>query len=426
MVYQNTLEFAELMDANDPLKHFRQRFYIPQHQGRDAVYFCGNSLGLQPISAQTHLQAQLDVWRQIAIEGFFEGEQPWLNYHKSLRKKLAPIVGALEEEVSIMNSLTVNLHLLLVSFYQPTKKRYKILMEGNAFPSDQYAIETQVKFHGFDPADAIIEVPVEADGRYSAEAILATIAQHQDELALVLFGGINYINGQFFDLAAIVSAAHQAGAYVGFDLAHAVGNVPLQLHNWEVDFAVWCSYKYLNSGPGGIGGIFVNQRYFYDTTLPRFSGWWGYEEGKRFLMAQGFVPEQGADGWQLSTSPVMLLALHDAALTIFEEAGGVAPLREKSALLTGYLEFLINQINQAKGEELFRVITPSNPEARGCQLSIVCKQNARRLFDYITAKGIIGDWREPNVIRLSPVPLYNTFKEVFIASGVLLEALDNN
>ena len=426
MVYQNTLEFAELMDANDPLKHFRQRFYIPQHHGRDAVYFCGNSLGLQPVSAQTHLQAQLDVWRQIAIEGFFEGEQPWLNYHKRLRKKLAPIVGALEEEVSIMNSLTVNLHLLLVSFYQPTKKRYKILMEGNAFPSDLYAIETQLKFHGFDPADAIIEVPVEADGRYSAEAILATIAQHQDELALVLFGGINYINGQFFDLADIVSAAHQAGAYVGFDLAHAVGNVPLQLHNWEVDFAVWCSYKYLNSGPGGIGGIFVNQRYFYDTTLPRFSGWWGYEEGKRFLMAQGFVPEQGADGWQLSTNPVMLLALHDAALTIFEEAGGVAPLREKSALLTGYLEFLINQINQAKGEELFRVITPSNPEARGCQLSIVCKQNARRLFDYITAKGIIGDWREPNVIRLSPVPLYNTFKEVFIASGVLLEALDNN
>ena len=426
MDYQNTIEFAEQMDANDPLKHFRQRFHIPQHQGRDAVYFCGNSLGLQPVSVQEHLQTQLDVWRQIAIEGFFEGAQPWLNYHKRLRKKLAPIVGALETEVSIMNSLTVNLHLLLVSFYQPTKKRYKILMEGNAFPSDQYAIETQVKFHGFDPADAIIEVPVDADGRYKTANILATIAEHQDELALVLFSGINYINGQFFDLAAISKTAHKAGAYVGFDLAHAAGNVPLQLHNWDVDFAVWCSYKYLNSGPGGIGGIFVNQKHFNDTTLPRFSGWWGYEEGKRFLMAPGFVPEQGADGWQLSTSPVMLLALHEAALNIFEKAGGVVPLRGKSILLTGYLEFLINQINQTKGEELFRIITPTEPDSRGCQLSIVCKQNARQIFDFITARGIIGDWREPNVIRLSPVPLYNTFKDVFVAAGILLDAVEQN
>ena len=426
MDYQNTLEFAEQMDDHDALKHFRQRFYIPQHQGNDAIYFCGNSLGLQPVSAQAHLNTQLEVWRQIAIEGFFEGAQPWLNYHKRLRKKLSPIVGALEEEVSIMNSLTVNLHLLLVSFYQPTKKRYKILMEGNAFPSDQYAIETQIKFHGFDPAEAIIEVPVGSDGRYTTQDILASISQHRDELALVLFSGIHYINGQFFDLEAIAHAAHQAGGYVGFDLAHAVGNVPLQLHHWDVDFAVWCSYKYLNSGPGGIGGIFVNQKHFNDTALPRFSGWWGYEEGKRFLMAPGFIPEQGADGWQLSTSPVMLLALHEAALDIFEEAGGLALLRKKSILLTGYLEFLINQINLVKGEELFRIITPSDPNSRGCQLSIVCKQNARQIFNFISANGIIGDWREPNVIRLSPVPLYNTFKEVFMAAGVLLEALDNN
>ena len=427
MFYQNIIQFANHLDEQDSLKDFRKLFLIPKHEGKEAIYFCGNSLGLQPASAQQYINEQFAIWENLAIEGFFQGDSPWLRYHKGLTKTLASVVGAKDDEVTVMNSLTVNLHLLMVSFYKPTNNKHKILMEGGAFPSDQYAVESQARFHGFDPKDAIIEIfPREGEFTLRTEDIIQCIYDHKDELALVLFGGINYFTGQFFDVEAITKAAHKAGAYAGFDLAHAAGNVELKLHDWGVDFAAWCSYKYMNSGPGGISGIFVNEKHFDNKALNRFAGWWGYREDKRFLMAPGFQPDQGAAGWQVSTSPVMLLTLHKAALDIFEQAGGLSPLREKSRLLTGYLEFLINEINETKGEDLYKIITPKNEEERGCQLSIVCKRNAKHIFNFLTKNGIIGDWREPNVIRLSPVPLYNTFKEVFDTGRILLAAIAEN
>jgi kynureninase len=423
MEYYNTIEFAKHLDEQDPLKNFKQQFLAPKHHGKDAIYLCGNSLGLQPKTAQQYVNAQFANWQTLAIEGFFEGDDPWLNYHQQLTGTLAGIVGAKKEEVSVMNSLTVNLHLLMVSFYKPTDKRFKILTEGGAFPSDQYAFASQARFHGFDPKEAIIEVhPREGEFTLRTEDILQQITQHADELALVLFGGINYYTGQFYDLAAIAKAGHAVGAIVGFDLAHAAGNVVLQLHNWDIDFAVWCSYKYMNSGPGGISGIFVHEKHFNNRELQRFEGWWGNRLDNRFLMAPNFDPEVGAAAWQLSTIPVMLLALHKAALDIFQSAAIVA-LRGKSELLTGFLEFLINDINEQNGEELFKIITPKNKEERGCQLSIVCKHNAKATFNFLTANGVIGDWREPNVIRLSPVPLYNSFEQVFEAGRVLAEAV---
>ncbi len=422
MEYQNTLQFAQSLDEQDPLKEFQQQFLVPKHNGKDAIYLCGNSLGLQPITARQYVNAQFSNWQNLAIEGFFEGDDPWLNYHQQLTGTLAGIVGAKKEEVSVMNSLTVNLHLLMVSFYIPTNKRFKILVEGGAFPSDQYAFASQARFHGFDPKEAIIEVfPREGESTLRTEDIVQQINTHADELALVLFGGINYYTGQFYDLPAISKAGHAAGAYVGFDLAHAAGNVMLKLHDWDIDFATWCSYKYMNSGPGGISGIFVHEMHFGNKALQRFEGWWGNRLDNRFLMAPQFDPEIGAAGWQLSTIPVMLLALHKASLDIFEQAG-FATLRGKSESLTGYLEFLINGINHEEDEELFKIITPQNKEERGCQLSIVCKRNAKAIFNFLTANGVIGDWREPNVIRLSPVPLYNSFTQVFEAGRVLAAA----
>ena len=414
MNYLNTLEFASQLDEQDPLKDFQSQFLIPQHSGKDAIYFCGNSLGLQPKVARRYLDDQLNNWKDLAIEGFFAGDDPWLGYHKKLTGTLSAVVGAKNEEVSIMNSLTVNLHLLMVSFYKPTNKRFKLLMEGGAFPSDQYAVASQVEFHGYDPQQAIIEVlPRDGEHALRTEDILKQIDKHADELALVLFGGINYFTGQFFDLEAITKAAHQVGAYAGFDLAHAVGNVPLKLHDWDVDFATWCSYKYMNSGPGGISGIYVNEKHFGNKALNRFAGWWGHREDRRFLMPPQFEADNGAAAWQVSTSPIVLLTLHKAALDIFEQVGGIAPLRAKSELLTGYLEFLIREINITKGKELFKIITPQDKAARGCQLSIVCSQNPKATFNYLTDNGVIGDWREPDVIRLSPVPLYNSFKDVY-------------
>lgn len=423
MIYQDSLEFANDLDQQDELKHFRNEFLIPQHNGQDAIYLCGNSLGLQPKSAEKLLSAQLAQWKDLAVEGWFQGNEPWLPYHQQLKKPLAQLTGAGIDEVTVMNSLTVNLHLLLVSFYKPENNKFKILMEGGAFPSDQYAIESQVNFYGYDPKDAIIEVfPREGEHTLRTEDIIIAIEQNANELALVLFGGVNYYTGQLFDMEAITKAGHQAGAYAGFDLAHAVGNVPLQLHDWNVDFACWCSYKYMNSGPGGISGIFVHERHFNNGELKRFAGWWGYGVEKRFLMAPGFVPARGAEGWQVSTSPILLMTVHKAALDIFEKAGGLEKLRKKSLALTGYLEYLIGQINLKYGEELFKIITPSAPEWRGCQLSIICKRNGKAIFDYLSKNGVIGDWREPDVIRLSPVPLYNTFKDVYSASKYLDEA----
>ena len=313
---------------------------------------------------------------------------------------------------------------MFVSFYKPNSNRYKILMEGGAFPSDQYAIESQVIFHGFDPKDAIIEVfPRSGEYTLRTEDIISTIEKNADELALVLFSGVNYYTGQLFDIEAITEAAHKAGAYAGFDLAHAIGNVPLQLHNWDVDFACWCSYKYMNSGPGGISGIFVHEKHFDNKELKRFAGWWGYGVEKRFLMTQGFVPAQGADGWQVSTSPILLMAIHKAALDIFEKAEGLTKLRKKSLALTCYLEYLIQEINRKQGKELFKIITPTDAEWRGCQLSIICKRNGKAIFNYLAKNGVIGDWREPDVIRLSPVPLYNSFKDVYEAARLLVNAI---
>jgi len=427
MEYENNPEFATRLDEQDPLKHFQSKFLIPQHKGKDAIYLCGNSLGLQPVSAKKHIDAQLSNWHELAIEGFFKGSEPWLGFHKRLTNTLSGILGTKPEEITIMNSLTVNLHLLMVSFYKPTGKRFKILMEGGAFPSDQYAVASQARFHGYDPTEAIIELfPREGEFTLRTGDILQMIETHAEELALVLFGGVNYYTGQLFDMPAITDAAHKAGAIAGFDLAHAAGNVPLQVHDWGVDFATWCSYKYMNSGPGGISGAFVHEKHFENKDLQRFEGWWGFREERRFLMPPVFEPDLGAAAWQVSTSPAMLLALHKASLEIFEEAGGVAPLRAKSELLTGFLEFLINSINAKKGEELFRIITPKNKHERGCQLSVVCKGNGKETFQMLTEKGVIGDWREPNVIRLSPVPLYNSFKQVFEAGKIISASVGEN
>lgn len=424
MIYQNTVQFAQQLDEQDAFRIFRDEFLIPEHNGEPAVYLCGNSLGLQPRSAKKYIQDQLDAWETNAVESWFMGDEPWLKYHKALLPPLAKILGAKETEVTVMNSLTVNLHLLMVSFYKPEGNRYKIIMEAGAFPSDQYAMESQVRFHGFDPKKAIIEIaPRSGEVTLRTEDILKSIADNADELALVMFSGINYYTGQLFNMEAIAEAGHAAGAMVGFDLAHATGNVPLKMHDWDADFACWCSYKYMNSGPGGISGIFVHERHFSDNSLNRFAGWWGYRKDRQFLMAPGFEAENGAEGWNVSTSPIILMALHRASLDIFEKAGGIQALRAKSETLTGYLEYLIGEVNQNCGEDVYQIITPTDKSQRGCQLSVICKRNAKAIFHYLANNGVIGDWREPDVIRLSPVPLYNSYTDVYKASQALFKAL---
>jgi kynureninase len=421
MTFENTLTFAKALDEKDSLKEMRNEYLFPQQNGKPFIYLCGNSLGLQPKVAKEVLGKQLDNWQNLAVEGWFEGNEPWMFYHKELKRLMAPIVGASEAEVCPMNTLTVNLHLLMVSFYRPTANRFKIMMEAGAFPSDQYAIESQVRFHGFDPKDAIIEIaPKEGEYTLRTEDIIAAIEKNGNEIALVLFGGINYFTGQLFDMKAITKAGHQVGAKVGFDLAHAAGNVPLQLHNWGVDFTCWCSYKYQNAGPGGISGIFVHEKHFGDKTLHRFAGWWGYQENNRFLMEKGFVPEAGADGWQVSCTQVMPMALYHASLQLFEKVGFMEPLRIKSKLLTSYLLFIIAQVNEALGYEQFKVITPKNTEERGAQVSIIAKNDGKRIFDQLVENNVLGDWRAPNVIRLSPVPMYNSFEDVFKTGELLL------
>ena len=420
MEFQNTREYAISQDQSDPLHKFRDEFLIPKINGKEIIYLCGNSLGLQPKSTKKYIQQQLDNWENLGVEGWFEGETPWMFYHKELQKLMAPVVGAKAEEVIPMNNLTVNLHLMMVSFYRPQTKRYKIIMEGGAFPSDQYAVESQIRFHGYDPKDAIIEIhPRAGEDTLRTEDILSEIKKHADELALILFGGINYYTGQYFDLEAITKAGHKAGAYVGFDLAHAAGNVPLKLHDWDVDFACWCTYKYMNSSPGGISGEFVHEKHFNNKELNRFAGWWGYQENNRFKMTKGFVPEKGAEGWQLSCSPVLMMAAHKASLVLFNEAGGIENLHKKSIQLTGYLEFVINDINKHIGYEQFHIITPKSSKERGCQLSIIAKQHGKLIFDELVKQHVIGDWREPDVIRISPVPFYNSFIDVFEFGRIL-------
>lgn len=427
--YQATLAYAQEQDRNDPLQPWREQFYFPQHKGKNCLYFCGNSLGLQPKRTEKALLAELEHWREHGVEGHFRGEQPWMHYHKFLQPQAAQIVGTQAEEVVVMNTLTANLHLMMVSFYRPTPQRYKIIMEASAFPSDQYALESQARWHGFAPEDAIVEVaPRPGEECLHTEDIVAAIEAHGPQTALVLFGGVNYYTGQFFDLPAITQAAHRVGAYVGFDLAHAAGNVPLQLHDWGVDFAVWCSYKYLNAGPGGPGGLFVHERHGRNPELPRFAGWWGHDEGERFLMRKGFKPMPGAAGWQLSNAQIFSFAAHQASLDIFAEAGMPA-LRAKSERLTGYLEFLLHGINNQGGR--FRLLTPAEPAARGCQLSIFTPQNGKQLFDFLVENGAVCDWREDHlhgpdaapgqagVIRVAPVPLYNSFQDVYELAALL-------
>lgn len=422
MQFQNTLDFARSLDNSDELGRFRAQFIFPTQHDKDFIYLCGNSLGLQPKRTRQFLFNQLDNWGAKAVEGWFEGGDAWMDYHKRVNALMAKLVGAKVEEVSAMNTLTVNLHLLMVSFYAPKGRRIKILMEKGAFPSDQYAVESQVKFHGYNATETIVEIiPREGEYTLRTEDIVAEILAQGEELALVLFGGINYFTGQLFDMSAITRAGHQVGAKVGFDLAHAAGNVPLNLHEWNVDFACWCSYKYQNAGPGGISGIFVHERHFLDRELNRFAGWWGYKQDDRFLMEKGFKPEKGADGWQVSCTQVFPLTMYFASLQQFEEAGFMKSLRSKSKKLTSYLEFIIGQINKELELEQFHIITPLDEEERGAQLSIIAKEKPKEIFNGLVANNVLGDWREPNVIRLSPVPLYNSFEDVYTVGKILLE-----
>jgi kynureninase len=413
MSFQNTLAFAKSLDEQDPLKKFRSRFFIPRHNGKDCVYFTGNSLGLQPKTTARYVQQELDDWAKLGVEGHFHAKNPWMPYHEIFPKQLSAIVGCKEQEVVVMNSLTLNLHLLMVSFYRPTKERYKIICEAKAFPSDQYAIETQAKYHGFDPAETVIEVlPREGEHCLRTEDIVSVIKQHGNTVALVLFGGVNYYTGQLFDMKMITEAAHTVGAYAGFDLAHAAGNAELHLHNWSVDFACWCSYKYLNSGPGGVAGIYIHEKHATNTAIPRFAGWWGYTKSTRFKMEKGFEAIPTAEGWQLSNAPVLSMAAHKASLDIFNDAG-MMQLHSKRKMLGDYLLFVIERCNAQSAETIIEVITPRNKDERGCQVSMLMLKDGKKVFDELVKQGVIADWREPNVIRIAPVPLYNSFEDVY-------------
>lgn len=414
MEFQNQLGFAQALDQTDPLAKYKEQFYTLKKDGQHVVYLCGNSLGLQPKTAKAAIDQELKDWAELGVDGHFDGKNPWKYYHHFLTENAAKVVGAKPHEVVIMNNLTANLHLMMVSFYKPTTTRYKIMMEATAFPSDQYAMESQARFHGLNPDDAIIELkPREGEYTLRTEDIIAQIELHKDSLAMVMMGGVNYYSGQAFNMQAITQAAHQVGAIAGFDLAHAAGNLLLKLHDWDVDFAVWCTYKYLNSGPGGTSGVFVNERFANRPDIVRFAGWWGHDEKERFLMKKGFKPMEGAAGWQLSNAQIFPMAIHKASLEIFAEAG-IENLRAKSEKLTAYLEFIL-----ADFTDYLTVITPKDPAQRGCQLSIIVKENGKALFDYLCNQNIIPDWREPDVIRMSPVPLYNSFEDIYFIGKAL-------
>ncbi len=402
---------AIALDAADPLRGFRTEFLVPRHGDGDQTYFVGNSLGLQPRGAQAAVQEVMKQWAELAVEGHFTGPTQWLRYHRLVSAQLAEVVGALPEEVVAMNTLSVNLHLMMVSFYRPTAERPVILMEAGAFPTDRHAVEAQIRFHGFDPADCLVEVqPDEPAGTISLHAIEQAITTHGPRLALVLWPGVQYRTGQAFDLHAITALARAQGARIGFDLAHSVGNLPLQLHDVAADFAVWCHYKYLNSGPGAVAGAFVHERHHRDASLPRFAGWWGHDEATRFQMAPQFTPAVGAEGWQLSNPPILGLAPLRASLDLFERAGMQA-LRDKSLRLTGLLESLV----RSRLPQVLEQVTPTEPERRGCQLSLRViggRARGRALFEHLQAAGVLGDWREPDVIRISPAPLYNRYQDL--------------
>jgi kynureninase len=423
MQFQNDKSFARQLDQDDPLAYCRNLFILPERDNLPLIYFLGNSLGLQPKTANEYIQRIMKDWASLGVESFFHAPEPWMDYHNLLTKPLAEVVGARPEEVVVMNQLTVNLHLILVSFYKPVGKRHKIICEAKAFPSDQYMFETHVQHYGYDASDAVIEIkPRTGEYTLRTEDILATINEHAEETALVLFGGINYYTGQFFDIPAITKAAKAVGAIAGFDLAHAAGNVQLQLHKWEVDFACWCSYKYLNAGPGAIGGVFIHQKHHLQNRS-RFAGWWGYDKPTRFKMEKGFVPMPGAEGWQLSTPAMFLYAAHRASLEIVEKAGW-ENIVKKAQLLNSYLWYMLQQMLSKKTKKHIEFITPWQPEQRGCQLSMLMLHNGKAVYKGLMDAGIMVDWREPDVIRLAPVSLYNTFEEIWVFTHTLDRLLE--
>jgi kynureninase len=420
MIFKTDRDFALELDREDSLSRFRESFFIPKHtDGTESIYLCGNSLGLQPRQTKAYLNQELDDWARLGVEGHFHAANPWMPYHETLTKTTAQVVGAKAHEVVIMNTLTTNLHLMMVSFYQPKGKRNKIIIEADAFPSDRYAVASQVQFHGYDDKEHIIEWTPRAGEHTPRIEDLETLLQEQgDNIALIMVGAVNYYTGQFFDLKKIASLGHAEGAMVGFDCAHGAGNVDLELHDSGADFAVWCTYKYMNSGPGSLGGCFVHERHANNTDLPRFTGWWGHNKDTRFKMRDDFEPMHGAEGWQLSNPPILSMVAIRASLDLFAQAG-FEHLREKSIQLTGYLEYLLKELK----DDRISIITPSTSKDRGCQLSLAVKNADKSLFDAITAKGVIADWREPDVIRVAPVPLYNSYEDCWRFVEVLKSEL---
>ena len=408
--FESSANFAEAMDANDPLAAFRREFHVPPApDGSPSIYLCGHSLGLQPKRAREYLEQELEDWATLGVEGHFQGRDPWMPYHRLLTENMAGVVGGQTNEVVVMNSLTANLHLMMVSFYRPTPQRHKVVVEAAAFPSDQYAVDSQIRFHGLDPAQSLVELtPRPGEATIRDQDIDTLLDREGASIALIMLGGVNYATGQFFDLERITRLGHAHGCVVGFDLAHAAGNIPLRLHDWDVDFAVWCNYKYLNGGPGCVGGCFVHERHARAWDLPRFVGWWGHDEESRFLMGPDFHPMPGAEGWQLSNPSIMSMAPLRASLEIFA-AAGLQQLRSKSESLTGYLEFLLNHEKSHK----FSIITPREPERRGAQLSIRIHHGGRPVCDRLIAEGILCDWREPDILRVAPIPLYNTYRDAY-------------
>lgn len=423
MNFQNTREFAQRLDAQDELKNYRDEFIFPKVNGKQVIYFTGNSLGLQPKRTKKYVDEVMTDWANLAVEGHFYADKPWWDYHERFAAPLSEIVGAKPAEVTVMNTLTVNLHLLMVSFYRPTQKKFKIICEEKAFPSDQYMFQSQIDFHsksvGFNPNDALVEIKRrEGEHNIRIEDILAKIEEVGEELALVLIGGVNYYTGQVFDMKTITEAGHKQGAYVGWDLAHAAGNIKLELHDWNVDFAAWCSYKYMNSGPGNASGCFVHEMHHNDADLPRFAGWWGHNKERRFKMEPKFDPVRGAEGWQISNLPILSLAPYLASVDMFAEVG-MDKLIAKRNLITAYLEFILQEIDKELEGAEFEVITPTNPAERACQLSVYLHGQGRELFDRLMKNGVITDWREPNVIRLAPAPFYCSFEDMYEFGQIL-------
>ena len=422
MKFQNSLQFATSLDAKDPLANYRKQFHFPKQNGEEVVYFTGNSLGLQPKIARTYVDEVMTDWEELGVEGHFESKKPWWDYHERFGTQLSKVVGSLPEEITVMNTLTVNLHLLMVSFYRPTKTRYKIICEEKAFPSDQYMLASQLRFHGLNPEDALVEIKKRpGEHNFRTEDILQTIEQVGEQCALVLIGGVNYYTGQVFDMKTITAAAKKQGANVGWDLAHAVGNVALQLHDWDVDFAAWCSYKYMNSGPGSASGCFIHKKHHGKTDIPRFEGWWGHNKKERFLMGTEFQPEPDANAWQISNAPILSLAPYLASLQMFDEIGMDAIIEKRNQIVS-YLEFILKEVSNQLDAK-FEVITPSKPEERGTQLSVFLHGYGKEVFHYLMKNGIFVDWREPNVIRLAPAPLYCSYLDMFKFGKVLTKAL---